>query len=459
MFWGKRIVLGAFGTAAILLYGISFSTAAESSVVLVIHEVADTLTEPAMTAAEVPPPPSVPIKIASNEESRLPVPEMKDPAASMAIAPSPLPPTAVSHDSRPIAQRSPAAPALDSIVGGTDSEAEAVTDRYPNGAVHTEREVALDADKNYVNHGSYVTYDQNGVVTLRGHYRMGKMDGAWSRQFPPSAEKGFVSGLPGSVKGLLVAEATFENGMLHGAWVVKTQDQKKLAEWQFDHGMRHGTSTWWYLNGQKQAELTYSNGQPVGELAEWDENGKQTDSSKFVEGRLVTRVVKYYAPGQKEFEGYYLRQQDLGEPSPEWWTGAKIVSSKEPADGDIPKTRHGLWTSYYANGQKQTQGEFRNDMPVGKFVWWYENGQRQAQGEYADGARQGTWITWYASGQRESKTEYQRGDLVGQSMRWKADGTLADIQDFQSVPQNAEKAPDKSPLPKKSARVTSIPTY
>ncbi len=340
------------------------------------------------------------------------------------------------------------APAAKPIGEGLDSEVETVTDRYPNGAVRVEREVALDADKNYVNHGSYTLYDPSGVVVLRGHYRMAKMDGAWSRQFSPSDEKMFVSGLSGGVKGLLVAEATFENGALHGAWVVKTQDQKKLAEWNFDHGIRHGTSTWWYANGQKQAELTYSNGQPVGEFAEWDDSGKPTHASKFIDGRMVTPVVKWYAPGRKAYEGYYLSQLDLGEPSPDWWTGAKVVSSKEPAEGEIPKARHGLWTSYYPNGQKQTQGEFRNDVPVGKFIWWHENGQRQAQGEYVNGTQQGTWITWYSNGQRESKTEYQQGDRVGQTLRWKADGTLVDIQDFQTAPQTAEKSPDKSRAPR-----------
>ena len=460
MFPRKPFIVGAIGMAAVVLYGISLSAQAPSSVVLVIHEVSDLPPEPVVTAADAPLSAPELIKPTTAAGPQSAGPELRDVAVSVASTPSLVSPAAESDGSRPAPQQNVPAPSANPVAASTDGDVETVTDRFANGTVRAERQVALNADKNYVNHGSYVQYDDSGAIVVRGHYRMGKMDGTWSRQFSPSEEKIFVSALPGGVKGLLVAEATFdENGALHGAWAIKTQDQKQLAEWHFEHGIRHGTSTWWHANGQKQAELNYANGQPVGELVEWDDNGKQTHSLQFVDGRMVTRVVKWYSPGKKAYEGFYLRQQNLGEPSPDWWTGAKVEAGKEPIEGEALRLRHGLWISYYPNGQKQVQGEFRNDQPVGKFIWWHENGQRQAQGEYVNGVQNGTWITWYSNGQRESKMDYQQGDLMGQTMRWKADGTLADIQDFQDAPKNAQNTAGKTQMPRKAARVMPIATF
>ncbi len=103
MFWGKRSVIGVFGTAAILSWGISCSADAASSVVLVIHEVPDTLMAPALTPAEAGATPPALIKPATAEELQLPVPAPRAPAF-LASVPSPPPPTAVPQDSLPAPQ-------------------------------------------------------------------------------------------------------------------------------------------------------------------------------------------------------------------------------------------------------------------------------------------------------------------------------------------------------------------
>src|SRR5262249_9379461 len=60
-------------------------------------------------------------------------------------------------------------------------EPETIRERYDDGKVRIERQVTLDADGNYVNHGEWKMYSHAGDVVAEGHYDMGKRIGTWTR--------------------------------------------------------------------------------------------------------------------------------------------------------------------------------------------------------------------------------------------------------------------------------------
>lgn len=358
-------------------------------------------------------------------------------------------PSAVSLPAEPTVKRAPAVRRLPPIEMSTSSdsakpstpdaaivgnnETETVTERYANGNIRIERQVALDAEGNYVNHGTYAEYGQNGKLLRCGEFSQGKQHGKWQQYFEDGRGRLFSGKLEHQFVGPFVSEATFAEGVLHGSWRIKNHSGK-IIEWSFDRGIRSGTSTWWYPNGEKRLEVTYRNGRMDGDLREWSPEGKLISRIPFTDGRRLVKKVEWFAPGQKSYEGYYLTVQDVVQPNYDWWnTTAKTTPVAQVGQDQ----KHGVWIAWYSNGKRRIEAQYEHDRPVGTFTWWYENGQKQAEGQYKTGIKHGAWTTWHANGLKESTCEYRDGTLVGKWMRWDPSGKLAETHDF-----NVEKPED-----------------
>ena len=72
-------------------------------------------------------------------------------------------------------------PAEFSTDPGVMGEVEMVRERYSDGAIHIERQITLDRDGNYVNHGGWKMFAQSGDVLAEGQYHFGKRVGMWTR--------------------------------------------------------------------------------------------------------------------------------------------------------------------------------------------------------------------------------------------------------------------------------------
>ena len=56
---------------------------------------------------------------------------------------------------------------------------------------------------------------------------------------------------------------------------------------------------------------------------------------------------------------------------------------KKYSEGDmLYGKKHGVWTYYYRNGQKQEQSEYTNGNLSGSVLYWFDNGQRQSLGYF-----------------------------------------------------------------------------
>jgi antitoxin component YwqK of YwqJK toxin-antitoxin module len=45
-------------------------------------------------------------------------------------------------------------------------------------------------------------------------------------------------------------------------------------------------------------------------------------------------------------------------------------------------------------------------------TFWHENGQKKSEGEYKDGEREGLWTFWHENGQKEKEGEYKDGEKI-----------------------------------------------
>ncbi len=317
---------------------------------------------------------------------------------------------------------SPAAKSADELDAATEDgpELEVIRERHPNGAIKIERTVTQDADGNYVNEGRFRMWDQHGGPLLEGTYHHGRREGVWNRWVRP-ADAELLTKLPyNSFAGPFVSQATFVNDKLDGAWTIYDGRQHKISQFDYVDGQRDGRMTWWFPNGRKMREIEYRQGEIDGQYLEWAIDGKLLTKDTYEHGRKLAAHTEKDKAGVKKSEGIYLFAREVEKTPDDWWNLKLATYTKQGKD-----EKHGPFVTWYTRGQKQSEGEYRNDVQVGKFTWWYANGQKSIQGGYSDGEQEGKWVWWHENGQKSIQGEYSKGHPVGRWTWWNQDGKVA----------------------------------
>jgi len=308
----------------------------------------------------------------------------------------------------------------DSADNDDSSKPELIQERYSNRAIKIEREVKQDANGNYVNHGVWKMWDQRGNVIAEGQYQDGERDGTWNRWYRTS-EVELLRKMPyQEYTGPFISQATFTEGKLDGKWTIYDAKQHKISEWSFADGHRDGKSIWFYSNGQKMREIDYRDGEIDGQYLEWSPDAKLLVRDVYQGGRRLAKKIAEHNASQRRSEGVFLFAKDVVKTSDDWWNCEPATYEKTGKD-----EKHGPWTSWYETGQKQMQGEYRNDSPVGKFTWWHVNGQKALEGTYVNGKQHGRWVWWHQNGQKSIQGEYVMGNPTGHWSWWGEDGKVS----------------------------------
>jgi uncharacterized protein len=320
---------------------------------------------------------------------------------------------------------------------------EKVTDRYPSGKIRVEREVGQDTKGNYVNQGTYKAFDLDGQVIMSGEFLNGKQNGKWTQRIAKDEGHLFSPDGEAEFTGPFTSEATFLDGQLHGIWTIKDANGQSIIEWSFDNGTRNGNWSWWHPNGKKRLEAIFHNGTLNGDVQEFDRDEKLVSKNTYIDGKILVKVTGWYTLGQKQYEGNYLKSDDMPEATYDWWNSKVTTAAAKAAAAD---QKHGAWVSWYRNGTKQTEAQYDRDMRVGKFKWSYENGTPEAEGEYDNGKKIGTWITWHPNGLKESQGDFKEDQLISKWYHWDADGKMVEAKDagrmpLQSQPQRLPNGP------------------
>lgn len=326
-------------------------------------------------------------------------------------------------------------------------DVEIIRERFPNGSIKIEREVTQDADGNYVNHGSWKLFDERGTVLAEGHYRNGERDGTWNRWYRGNADLDLLQKVPyQQFVGPFISQATFQNGKLNGKWAIYDSKQRKISEWHFTGGNRDGKAVWYFANGRKMREIDYRDGEIDGEYNEWNADGRQIVKDTYQTGRKLAPKIDYYGNKQKKSEGMYLYAKEIVQSPDDWWNAKLATYIKQGKD-----EKHGAWTQWYQNGQKQMQGEYRNDFQIGKFFWWYQNGQVALEGAYDSGKQTGKWVWWHANGQRSTQGEYADGNPTGRWRWWDTNGRVHETADLTHAEGKVVEAPAPAAVGKNNA--------
>ena len=311
---------------------------------------------------------------------------------------------------------------------GVAGEIELVRERYPDGKVRVERQVTLNAEGNYVNHGAWKMYSQAGDVVAEGQYNFGERNGMWTRWLGRNDAEMLNEFPYRDFKAPFMSQANFTNGKLEGEWIISDANDRKVLMISFKDGMRNGQATAWLPSGKIMSQVTYQNSIPMGDLLEANKTtGDLARAATYEDGHKVTTNTTYY-PGSgkvKKTEIMYLDAKTVVKTPDDFWA---LRTAKFGTEGD--NMRHGTSKSWYANGKQESDGAYEYGNKAGNFTFWHDNGQVAVTGEYKAGQAEGPWIWWHKNGQKSSVGRYENGMLIGEWRWWDDNGKLTKRQTY-----------------------------
>jgi antitoxin component YwqK of YwqJK toxin-antitoxin module len=345
-------------------------------------------------------------------------------------------------------------PSLDPGVVG---EVELIRERYPDGKVLIERQVTLNGEGNYVNHGAWKQYSTKGDVIAEGQYNFGQRIGLWTRWIGQKESKLFNELPFKQFKPPFMSQANFAEGKMDGEWIVTDANERKVMAVSLKNGERHGTATTWLPNGNIYMQMTYDQSIPVGDMLQANtKTGELQKIASYDRGHRVITKSEHYPSRSRQVgkerqlksEVMYLAAKSVMQSPDDFWT---MTTAKYEAEGE--DLRHGTARTWYANGQPQQDGFYTNGKKTGTFTYWHENGQVYVIGEYRDDLAEGTWTWWHDNGQKSAVGKYEDGKLVGEWRWWDPQGQLTKHQTYTGTesaaaePEEGEERVDVSNLP------------
>jgi antitoxin component YwqK of YwqJK toxin-antitoxin module len=202
---------------------------------------------------------------------------------------------------------------------------ENATDKYPDGKLRWERQIARLSDNRYVADGYYREYHPNGQKFIEGTYSNGRQDGVWTYWYENGTknrqvtyENGKPSGAWESYRadGTLEAKRSFKNGKREGEWTFYDETgQQPLRVESYKNGKADGEWKMWFPSGKLNRQMTFKNGQRDGPALELREDGSKVTEGSYVDGQLDGTVTTWSTDGRKtvlKYEKGRLMSQDTG---------------------------------------------------------------------------------------------------------------------------------------------------
>lgn len=332
---------------------------------------------------------------------------------------------------------------------------ETITERYTSGKTKLTREVAMDVDLNFVNHGQFQMFDEAGNVISEGRFEAGQREGKWTRTYQTEDGALFAQAPYKRFTAPFLSEVTFEHGNMQGAWTISDAQGRKVSEIEFTDGLRNGRLVYFSTSGKIAREIDFKNGVIDGYDRTYNEAGDVTAEHQFIDGCMIVIKGDTYISERKKTEGAFLYPRMIVA-SRDNWFDAKLATFSNEAGEPV---RHGPFNAWHVNGQPSTKGEYSFGQAVGEFTWWHPNGQVAIRGAFDNaGKHNGDWQWWHPNGMRAAKGQYVGGERVGRWMQWSEEGALTSTKDHGGNAANVAEGEEVQTDTNSAARPRRIPT-
>ena len=193
-------------------------------------------------------------------------------------------------------------------------ERQVVTDKYEDGTVRVEREIARYSDDRRTADGKYREFYPQGKLFVEGEYRAGAQHGEWTYWHENGTKNRtatYKNGKPdGSwevfrADGTLEAKRSYKEAKRDGTWIYYDETgEKPLGEEQYTDGKANGLWKAWFPSGQLKKQIGFKMGVRDGEALEWNEEGKKRVEVTYVEGKPHGPATVWAPDGRKFVQVY-----------------------------------------------------------------------------------------------------------------------------------------------------------
>jgi antitoxin component YwqK of YwqJK toxin-antitoxin module len=167
--------------------------------------------------------------------------------------------------------------------------------------------------------GNCFFYHEDGYLEAVGPMRLGLCHGYWKEYYPDGIVKQEGNYLNDEKQGIwklywasgeLCQLLTYENGALMEVSEFTTPKGKKMDKGTLSKG--NGTRLVYSIKGKLLTETNYENGLAEGKAASFNEKGKKQAEGKFIKGKKDGVWFFYDEKGKLHTEGNYKNGKPLG---------------------------------------------------------------------------------------------------------------------------------------------------
>jgi hypothetical protein len=168
-----------------------------------------------------------------------------------------------------------------------------------------------------------------------------------------------------------------------GSWRLRDEHGDLFVAGRYRNDQPHGWWTAWHASGRKAAEGEAQHGVKAGVWRTWDDDG-----------HLVSEVTYTAVPFVPSMRDLAPTRRPFVSPPPHHPRLSSLplaLRSGVPQFG-FQSLREGPARQWYANGQLEFEGNYKNDRREGAWTFFDEQGQTVEQGTYVANRREGWWL-------------------------------------------------------------------
>ncbi len=208
-----------------------------------------------------------------------------------------------------------------------------------------------------------------------------------------------------SDKGIKLGEGRIDKqGKKQGDWKFLYDDGKIRSEGKFVNGKKSGVWKFYYKSGNIEQKGAYKNGKPQGLWIWYYDNGNIRRKGKFDKGKEIGKFFELTEEGDTLSVGKYI----YGLKSGLWKT---VVNDYTEIGSYVSGKKEGEWKAYYPDETLQFKGNYLENYPDGKHVYYYPNGKVKEIRYYAAGQKVKKWKKYTRDGDLDTIIEYKGGKI------------------------------------------------
>lgn len=115
----------------------------------------------------------------------------------------------------------------------------------------------------------------------------------------------------------------------------------------------------------------------------------------YAPAKLHKSVLSIWIPPAPDFSGKWIT----------YFVNGQKATEIDYKDGEY----NGTYTSFYSNGRKSYEQHYANGVIQGPDQGWHENGQQSYAGQYVNDRQDGLWIWWNPDGTKQKEVLYKMG--------------------------------------------------